>query len=64
MESPYVVSVNNCRLCDQQTKKMYSIFDKNDTGQQILHLIKELLPIVVSKCVEFNISIYSGWLFW
>lgn len=49
MESLKNLQKNNCRLCDQQTEKMYSIFDKNDTGQQILHLIMELLPIVVSS---------------
>ena len=37
-----------CRLCDEVSEKMFSIFDKNEEGQQILQLIKECLPIIVS----------------
>lgn len=41
-------SKDACRLCDQNSAKMYSIFSKNTEGQQILHLIKECLPLIVS----------------
>ncbi|RZC35293.1 uncharacterized protein BDFB_004101 [Asbolus verrucosus] len=38
-----------CRLCDENKEKMYSIFAKNDEGQQILHLIKECLPLIIFR---------------
>jgi hypothetical protein len=38
-----------CRLCDENREKMHSIFSKNEEGQQILHLIKECLPLVIFR---------------
>lgn len=38
----------SCRLCDENSDQMFSIFEKNEDGIQILQLIKECLPIVVS----------------
>lgn len=38
----------SCRLCDENCDKMYSIFDKNEEGLEMLRLIKECLPIIVS----------------
>jgi hypothetical protein len=42
-----------CRLCDENREKMHSIFSKNEEGQQILHLIKECLPLVVSHFYDY-----------
>lgn len=47
-----------CRLCDNVADKMFNIFDDNPEGYQLIGLIKENLPIVVSvptipfKCLE------------
>ncbi|KAJ8954072.1 hypothetical protein NQ318_004377 [Aromia moschata] len=38
-----------CRLCDGSGEKMLSVFDKTEEGQQILHLIKECLPIIIYR---------------
>ncbi|EEZ99574.1 uncharacterized protein LOC103314829 [Tribolium castaneum] len=38
-----------CRLCDENKDKMYSIFCKNTQGLQILHLIKECLPLIIYR---------------
>lgn len=43
------INQDACRLCDKNTPKMYSIFDKNDKGQQYLHLITNCLPIIVYR---------------
>lgn len=37
-----------CRLCDENAEKMLSIFDKNEEGIEILQVIKDCIPIVVS----------------
>ncbi|XP_044270521.1 uncharacterized protein LOC123015107 [Tribolium madens] len=42
-------SKDACRLCDENKDKMYSIFSKNKEGQQILHLIKECLPLIIYR---------------
>lgn len=39
---------NVCRLCDKNTSNLYSIFEQNSSGQQIIQLIKECLPLIVS----------------
>ncbi|XP_063931087.1 uncharacterized protein LOC135143150 isoform X2 [Zophobas morio] len=38
-----------CRLCDENKEKMHSIFSKNEEGQQLLHLIKECLPVIIYR---------------
>lgn len=40
--------VETCRLCDELGEKMYNIFDESPEGYQLIGLIKENLPIVVS----------------
>lgn len=55
-----------CRLCDENKEKMHSIFSKNEEGQQLLHLIKECLPVIVSiwhaflyhQLLMLNLQIY------
>lgn len=37
-----------CRLCDEIGGQMFNIFHKNQEGIQILQVIKECLPIIVS----------------
>lgn len=37
-----------CRLCDTIGGQMFNIFQKNQEGSQILQLIKDCLPIIVS----------------
>lgn len=38
-----------CRLCDDVSEKMFNIFEDNPEGYQLIGLIKENLPIVVSN---------------
>lgn len=40
----------SCRLCDEIGGQMFNIFEKNEDGYQILQVIKECLPIIVSTC--------------
>lgn len=48
----------SCRLCDENSEQMFSIFEKNEDGIQILQLIKECVPIVVSIfCLRFRLNI-------
>lgn len=42
---------DTCRLCDEIGGQMFNIFDKNEEGYQILHVIKECLPIIVSNFI-------------
>lgn len=42
------VEAEPCRLCDNVADKMFNIFDDNPEGYQLIGLIKENLPIVVS----------------
>lgn len=44
-----------CRLCDENKEQMYSIFSKTRGGQQIIHLIQECLPLVVSSFISVTI---------
>lgn len=37
-----------CRICDRNASEMHSVFEKNDEGQQLIQLIKECLPVIVS----------------
>lgn len=37
-----------CRLCDEIGGQMFNIFSKNPDGNQILQVIKECVPIIVS----------------
>lgn len=43
-----------CRLCDNVADKMFNIFDDNPEGYQLIGLIKENLPIVVSVQSPFK----------
>lgn len=38
----------SCRLCDEISGQMFNIFEKNEEGNQILQVIKECLPLIVS----------------
>ncbi|CAH1155264.1 unnamed protein product [Phaedon cochleariae] len=38
-----------CRLCDDNSEKMFSIFDKNEEGIETLQLIKECLQIIIYR---------------
>lgn len=38
-----------CRICDRNASETHSVFEKNDEGQQLIQLIRECLPIVVSS---------------
>ncbi|KAL1516654.1 hypothetical protein ABEB36_000537 [Hypothenemus hampei] len=62
--------IENCRLCDNFSEKMFNIFEDNPEGYQLIGLIKENLPIVLyktdplskricEKCVE-NLQIISS----
>lgn len=44
------IEIEPCRLCDDVTEKMFNIFEDNPEGYQLIGLIKENLPIVVSYC--------------
>lgn len=43
-----------CRLCDEIGGQMFNIFDKNPEGHQILQVIKECLPIIVSNLIYYR----------
>lgn len=45
-----------CRLCDEIGGQMFNIFDKNPEGYQILQVIKECLPIIVSILVYLQLN--------
>ncbi|KAF5296202.1 hypothetical protein FQA39_LY12656 [Lamprigera yunnana] len=38
-----------CRLCEETSPTMHSVFERNTEGQQILHLIKEYLRILIYR---------------
>lgn len=44
-----------CRLCDEIGGQMFNIFEKNPEGQQILQVIKDCLPIIVSNLTYIQI---------
>ncbi|KAL3285272.1 hypothetical protein HHI36_019382 [Cryptolaemus montrouzieri] len=49
-----------CRLCDcesDENGEMFSIFDKNEEGQEIIDLIQECLPLIVYKTDPLSKSI-------
>lgn len=46
--SPATGGVGLCRICDRKASEMHSVFEKNDEGQQLIQLIKECLPLIVS----------------
>lgn len=50
--------VKLCRLCDKFKSETCSVFDKTTDGKQVLHLIKDCLPIVVSACFANLASCY------
>lgn len=50
---------DTCRLCDEISGQMFYIFDKNDEGNQIVQLIKECLPIIVSSFEHFSSFLFS-----
>lgn len=41
---------NICRICNKHSDQTYDIFHRNEGGKQIVQMIKEVLPIVVSTC--------------
>lgn len=47
----------SCRLCDESTGQMFNIFDKNPDGYQILQVIKECVPIIVSNPIKTLITL-------
>lgn len=50
--------VKLCRLCDKFKSETCSVFDKTIDGKQVLHLIKDCLPIVVSTCFAGSALFY------
>lgn len=49
-----------CRICDRNASEMHSVFEKNDEGQQLIQLIKECLPVIVSRLLF--LFVYDIWL--
>lgn len=44
-------SEESCRLCEEIGGQMFNIFEKNEEGYQILQVIKDCLPIIVSTFI-------------
>ncbi|CAH2008390.1 unnamed protein product [Acanthoscelides obtectus] len=40
---------DTCRLCDEVTDKMYSVFESTEEGFEVLQMIKECMPIVIYR---------------
>lgn len=52
------ISDKLCRLCDKHNNKLYSIFEHSNDGHQIIQLIKECLPLIVSlQCLATYIRV-------
>lgn len=47
-----------CRLCDETSGQMFNIFDKNADGYQILQVIKECVPVIVSNSIISSTKVF------